>query len=119
VTERVSREDLQKARLRQGMQGENVMATIAQEFIQEGIEQGIKLGIEQRIQQAIKQGFEQGLRKGVRRVLLCRFGDVPEEINKQLAGLTAVELEEMLDTAVVVPNLNTFAEALTAVYETR
>jgi hypothetical protein len=48
-----------------------------------------------------------------------RFGDVPEEINKQLAGLTAVELEEMLDTAVVAPDLETFAAALTAVYESR
>jgi predicted transposase/invertase (TIGR01784 family) len=42
ATERVSREELQKALLRQGTQGENVMATIAQEFIQQGIEQGIE-----------------------------------------------------------------------------
>ena len=49
ATERVSREELQKALLRQGTQGENVMATIAQEFIQQGIELGIKQGIEQSI----------------------------------------------------------------------
>ena len=40
ATERVNREDLQTALLRQGTQGEHTMATIAQEFIQEGIEQG-------------------------------------------------------------------------------
>ena len=79
------------------------MATIAQEFIQQGIEQGV----------------EQGLEKSIRRVLQRRFGDLPEEINKQLAGLTAVELEEMLDTAVVVLDLEIFAEGLTAVYATR
>jgi predicted transposase/invertase (TIGR01784 family) len=111
ATDRVSRADLQKALLRQGTQGENVMATIAQEFIQQGIEQGIEQGI--------KQGVEQGVEKSIRRVLQRRFGDVPEEINKQLAGLTAAELEEMLDTAVVAPNLDTFAEALTAVYESK
>jgi predicted transposase/invertase (TIGR01784 family) len=107
ATERVSREDLQKALLRQGTQGENVMATIAQEFIQQGIEQGIE------------QGVEQGLEKSVRRVLQRRFGDMPEGINKQLASLTVSELEEMLDTAVLAPDLDTFAEALTAVYESK
>ena len=99
----VSREDLQTALLRQGTQGENVMATIAQEFIQQGIEQGV----------------EQGLEKSIRRVLQRRFGDLPEGINKQLVGLTATELEEILDTAVLATDLETFAEALTAVYETR
>lgn len=47
ATERVKREDLQQALLRQGAQGEQVMATIAQEFIQEGFKQGIEQGIEQ------------------------------------------------------------------------
>ena len=40
-------------------------------------------------------------------------------INKQLVGLTATELEEILDTAVLATDLETFAEALTAVYKTR
>ena len=56
--------------MRQGTQEENVMASIAQEFIQ--------------------QGVEQGLEKSIRRVLQRRFGDLPEGINKQLSGLTAV-----------------------------
>jgi predicted transposase/invertase (TIGR01784 family) len=99
ATERVSREDLQKALLRQGTQGENVMATIAQEFIQQGVEQGVE--------------------QSVRRVLMRRFGDIPTGISKQLAGLTAAELEEMLDTAILAPDLDTFAEALTAVYESK
>ena len=68
---------------------------------------------------SIQQGVKQGLGKGVRRVLQCRFGDIPEGINKQLAGLTATELEEMLDTAVLATDLETFAQALTAVYKTR
>jgi len=127
ATERVSREDIQKALLRQGTQGENVMATIAQEFIQQGLEeglekgikQGIKQGIELGIEKGVEQGVEQGVEKSIRRVLQRRFGDVPEGINKQLAGLTVVELEEMLDTAVSAPDLDTFAEGLTAVYEAR
>jgi hypothetical protein len=36
-----------------------------------------------------------------------------------MAGLTAAELEEMLETAVLAPDLDTFTEALTAVYESR
>jgi predicted transposase/invertase (TIGR01784 family) len=47
ATERVKREDLESALLRQGAQGERIMATIAQEFIQQGIEQGIEQGVEQ------------------------------------------------------------------------
>ena len=91
------------------------MATIAQEFIQEGIEQGIEQGMEQ----GVEQGIEQGVEKSIRRVLRRRFGAVPEGISKRLAGLTAAELEEMLDTAVLAPDLDTFAEALTAVYESK
>ena len=42
------------------------------------------------MEQGIKQGVEQGLEKSIRRVLQRRFGDLPEGINKQLSGLTAV-----------------------------
>ena len=45
ATERVDREDLKKALLSQGTQGENVMATIAQEYIQEGYEKGMERGM--------------------------------------------------------------------------
>ncbi len=61
ATERVSREDLQTALLRQGAEGERAMMTIAQEFIQQGIEQGIE-------QDCILD------------LLAVRFGDVPPEI---------------------------------------
>jgi predicted transposase/invertase (TIGR01784 family) len=44
ATERVKQEDLESALLRQGAQGERMMATIAQEYIQQGIEQGIEQG---------------------------------------------------------------------------
>ena len=74
--------------------------------------------IEQDIEKGIEQGVEQGFEKSIRRVLQRRFGDLPEGINKQLTG-TATELEEMLDTAVLAPDLETFAQALTAVYESR
>lgn len=40
ATERVNREDLESALLRQGAQGEQMMTTIAQEYIDQGIEQG-------------------------------------------------------------------------------
>lgn len=43
-TDRVNREDLQMALLRQGAEGERMMNTIAQEYIQQGIEQGIEQG---------------------------------------------------------------------------
>jgi predicted transposase/invertase (TIGR01784 family) len=44
ATDRVNREDLQTALLRQGAEGERMMNTIAQEYIRQGIEQGIEQG---------------------------------------------------------------------------
>jgi flagellar biosynthesis/type III secretory pathway protein FliH len=102
ATERVSGADLQRALLHQGAEGERMMATIAQEYIQQGIEQGLEQGLE--------QGIEQGLEKSILRVLQRRFGELPSEVRTKLDGLTAAELESLLDEALVVTSLQEFMD---------
>ncbi len=97
ATERVSREDLQAALLRQGAEGERAMMTIAQEFIQQGIDQGIE------------QGIEQGLQDSILDLLAVRFGDVPPEI---VQWVTAVSQQDSLRSlnraAIQVESLDAF-----------
>ena len=104
ATERVSRTDLERALLHQDAEGERIMATIAQEYIQQGIKQGLEQGLEQ----GIEQGLEQGLEKSILRVLQRRFGELPAEVRTKLDGLTAAELESLLDEALVVTSLQEF-----------
>ncbi|MDJ0756591.1 MAG: Rpn family recombination-promoting nuclease/putative transposase [Ardenticatenaceae bacterium] len=91
ATERVSRQELETALDRQGVQGEQLMATIAQEYIQEGVE------------------------KSILRVLARRFGAVPTEVQTQLDTLTLSDLETLLDAAVEVDDLSAFAARLAAI----
>jgi predicted transposase/invertase (TIGR01784 family) len=95
ATERVSREDLQTALLRQGAEGERAMTTIAQEFIQQGIEQGIE--------------------QSIIRILQQRFGKLSSELSLHLGKLSLADLETLLDEALIVSDLDAFAERLTAV----
>lgn len=68
------------------------MSTIAQEYIQQGLEQGIEQGIEQ----------------SILRILRRRFGVLSPEVHTKLDGLTILELESLLDEAMVVDSLETF-----------
>ena len=94
ATERVSREALEQALLDLGPQGEQVMATIAQEYIQ--------------------QGLEQGLERSIIRILQRRFGDLPPELPGRLAAIPAAVLEALLDDALMVADYDAFADRLTA-----
>lgn len=99
ATNRVSRAELEQALLAQGPPGENLMETIAQEYIQQGIEQGL----------------EQGLERSILRILQRRFGSVPSHLPDHLAELPANVLEELLDEALIAPAYDAFAAQLTAV----
>ncbi|MCC6603506.1 MAG: Rpn family recombination-promoting nuclease/putative transposase [Anaerolineae bacterium] len=93
ATERVSREDLQTALLRQGAEGERAMMTIAQEFIQQGIEQGI----------------EQGLQDSILDLLAVRFGDVPPEIVQWVTAVSQQDTLRSLNRAAIqVESLSAF-----------
>jgi len=103
ATNRVSREELEQALLAQGTPGEQVMETIAQEYIQ----QGVQLGLE--------QGLEQGLERSILRILQRRFGPTPSRLPDRLAALPSTMLEELLDEALIAPSYDAFMTRLTAV----
>jgi len=80
ATERVKREDIEQALLRQGAEGERLMTTIAQEYIQEGIQQGIKQGLE--------QGRIQNLQDNILDLLDIRLGLVSQEVEEKVTAVT-------------------------------
>lgn len=79
ATNRVSREDLEQALLTQGTPGENIMETIAQEYIQQGLE----------------QGQEKGRLEATRRIArqLLKLHDVVTV--SEITGLTVAEVEAL------------------------
>jgi predicted transposase/invertase (TIGR01784 family) len=115
ATERVSREALEQALLEQGAQGEQVMATIAQEYIQQGLQQGLKQGLHQGLELGLEQGLEQGLERSLVRILERRFDQLPADLPDRLSELPAAVLEELIDDALVAADYEAFAERLTAV----
>jgi predicted transposase/invertase (TIGR01784 family) len=84
ATEKVSREDLQKALLQTGARGEKAMTTIAQEFIDEGFARGIE------------KGRHEATRKIARQLLALRH-DL--RTISQITGLTVTELQALQRTA--------------------
>lgn len=92
ATDRVDMETLRRALLQQGEIGEQAMSTIAETLISQGIEQGIE--------------------QSIMRVLSRRFGDIPADVQSRLVGLSAPLLADMLDEALVAPDVDTFAARL-------
>ncbi len=107
ATERVTREDLEEVLLRQGAEGERVMATIAQEYIQEGIQLGIEQGIE--------QGRINMLQEDVLDLLHIRFEQVGTAVREQITAVTSISiLRQLHREAATADTMATFIEKLTA-----
>lgn len=107
ATEKVSREELQQAMLTQGSRGEQLMGTIAQEYIREGIQIGLEQGLEKGLEQGLEKGLEQGklnaLRENIAELLAVRL-DVPQETYREVLA--------EIDEAIVLRRL--FSIAATA-----
>ena len=98
ATERVKREDLEEAFLRQGAEGERVMATIAQEYIQEGIELG-------RIQ---------NLQDNILDLLDIRLGLVSQEVKEKVTAVTDTTiLRQLHRQAATAATIEAFIAKLT------
>ena len=89
ATDRVDREDLKKALLSQGEQGENVMATIAQEYIQEGYEKGMERGMERGVERGVERGMLEE-KKNIARQLLDSY-DI-----KEISNITGLHIDEIM-----------------------
>jgi flagellar biosynthesis/type III secretory pathway protein FliH len=106
ATERVKREDIEQALLRQGAEGERVMATIAQEYIQEGFEQGLEQGIE--------QGRIQNLQDNILDLLDIRLGLVSQEVEEKVTAVTDTTiLRQLLREAATAATIEAFITKLT------
>jgi predicted transposase/invertase (TIGR01784 family) len=87
ATERINREELEQALLRQEEQGDEIMTTIAQEYIQEGFQKGLERGIE--------RGMERGRldeQKKIARQLLQLHNIVTVS---EITGLSVDEVEAL------------------------
>ena len=71
--------------------------------MQRGMEQGIQQGIQQGIEQGMQQGIEQGIERGkiegeiglIMRLLVRRVGDVTQEVQTRIQGLSAEQLDDL------------------------
>ena len=107
ATERVKREDLEEVLLRQGAEGERVMATIAQEYIQEGIQLGIEQGIE--------RGRIKMLQEAVLDLLHIRLGQVMPAVVKQITAVTDITiLRQLHREAATAETMAAFTDTLAA-----
>ena len=63
------------------------------EGIQQGMQQGIQQGMQQGMQQGIQQGMQQGKYKLLERILIGRFGALPEWAIQRLESATPEQLD--------------------------
>jgi hypothetical protein len=98
ATERVKREDIEQALLRQGAEGERVMATIAQEYIQEGIE----------------LGRTQNLQDNILDLLDIRLGVASQEVEEKVTAVTNTTiLRQLHREAATATTIEAFITKLT------
>jgi predicted transposase/invertase (TIGR01784 family) len=128
ATERVTPEDLRTALSRQGAQGEEMMSTIAQEFIQEGMERGFARGLERGLEQGIEKGLEQGIEKGLEQgriqmlqegildLLDARFNTLPKDVVGQITAVTDLTLLRQIHRqAAMAESLADFSDVLSSI----
>ncbi len=97
ATEKIKREDLQQALLRQGAEGKKLMNTIAQEFIQQGLQ----------------QGMEAAMRQNIMELLQLRLDVVAKTFQEQLAQIDDLDdLRLLVRRAATVENVAQFTQAL-------
>ncbi len=97
ATEKIKREDLQQALLRQGAEGKKLMNTIAQEFIQQGLQ----------------QGMEAAMRQNIMELLQLRLDVVAKTFQEQLAQIDDLDdLRLLVRRAATVENVAQFVQAL-------
>jgi len=76
---------------------EPIMGSIAETLIERGKAEGIAKGI--------AKGRAEGKAEGLFRLLTRRFGPLPHELERQLAGASATELDAWFDNVLEAPSL--------------
>ena len=77
-----------------------------------GIEKGVQQGLKQGLEQGLEQGLHQGALRQLLRVLQHRFDSVPESVQSRLTSCTMEQLEELVDVALTVEQLDRFVDRI-------
>ncbi|HFQ94894.1 MAG TPA: Rpn family recombination-promoting nuclease/putative transposase [Anaerolineae bacterium] len=95
ATEYVHRQDLEEALLRQEKKGDEIMATIAQEYIQEGFEKGLESGMARGMARGMERGMLAARKEIARQLLELHSAKTVSEITGlPLAEVEALQAEE-------------------------
>ncbi len=90
------------------------MGSIAETLIERGKAEGIAKGIAKGRAEGKAEGRAEGKAEGLFRLLTRRFGPLPHELERQLAGASVTELDVWLDNFLEASSLEAvFGQAQT------
>ncbi|MCB8945119.1 MAG: Rpn family recombination-promoting nuclease/putative transposase [Ardenticatenaceae bacterium] len=107
ATDKLTRAELGQAIRQQGREGEQVMATIRQEYVQEGMQLGLE------------QGRIEALQNSILDLLDIRFEEVDEEVEEEITAVTHIPLLRQLNReAATAVSMIAFVEKLAELNKT-
>ena len=113
-TDRVKSDDIGKAIT--GIledRGEDIMPTLAEQWIEQGLEKGLQQGLQEGLQKGLQKGKLQTAREAVIETLELRFGVVPRSIIKEIDKIEELTLLKILHKqGVTFESLDQFKEVL-------
>ena len=69
-----------------------------------------QIGIEKGLQQGLLQGMQQGETLALRRLLVKRFGALPDDLAARIAAASLEQVETWFDRAIDAPSLHAVFE---------
>ena len=76
-----------------------------QQGMQEGIQQGMQEGMQQGMQQGIQQGMQQGKYGLLERILVSRFGPLPEWAMQRLGAASSEQLDRWAERVLMAESI--------------
>jgi predicted transposase/invertase (TIGR01784 family) len=121
-TNKINDEELWKAVSTAFPKGEAAVGTIAEKWVEQGKELGLKEGEQIGLKKGLDQGEQLGLKRGrrttliknLRQILTIRFDAPPPDFERRLERLDLPVLEELITTALTLPTLAEFEQAVAA-----
>jgi hypothetical protein len=93
----------------QGTEGEEIMQTIAMEYIREGIAKGEQIGLQRGEQIGLQRGEQIGLQEAITNILTARFGAPASWLAQKVAAETELTiLRQAVSQATLAPTLDAF-----------
>jgi predicted transposase/invertase (TIGR01784 family) len=109
ATHKVDRAELERVLALQGTEGEEIMQTIAMEYIREGIAKGEQIGLQRGEQIGLQRGEQIGLQEAIANILTARFGTPAPWLMQKLEAETELTiLRQAVSQATLAPTLDAF-----------